>query len=172
MREAGLQKETMVDLLMEDRRKSIDDYNKDNAEFDVTKYLDANEQVIRAQLQKARASGIVSRETQAAVLKGMILDYQEGKHRKGLGALTALKAVELLNKMTGYEAPVEMKVDHEIKVNVLPIAEKPFTGELPPLMVSDLGGSVIPTGEVAPDIIDAEISPAPTETPESEELFP
>jgi hypothetical protein len=139
----GYQKEAMVDELMRVRSQDIANAQneKAQAEKDLTDFLneDTTKQKAHRALSENRNSPFVSRDTQAAILKGMILDYEKGRRRPGLSALTVLKAVELLNKMTGYEAPVVQEVHVDHKVNVLPIIGEVFQGHLEPLEVIDIG---------------------------------
>jgi len=163
----GFQKEVMADKLYEVRRKQADDYTKELAEKDVHDFLEttAAEQDAALRLEHQRKTPIVSRESQLAVLKGMLRDYEKGVRRPGLSAHSVLKAAELINKMTGYEAPIEHKHEVEHKVNVLPIIQAPFKGELEPLEIIDLGDA---------SIVDTSKGTSPPETPltpeESKEL--
>lgn len=148
----GHQKEIMVDQLLKLKQQAANQATEDacaderqKAELEVTDFLSqpSSQQQAHAKLANDRTSPYVSREAQAAVLKGMILDYEKGRRRPGLSALTVLRAVELLNKMTGYEAPVKQEVTHEHKVNVLPIIGEAFKGELEPLEVIDIDGQAV-----------------------------
>lgn len=98
------------------------------------------EEEVLARIQRLRKSGIVSRATQMATLKGMVLDYENGIYKKGLTAITVVKALELLNSMGGYHEPikVEHNHEHEHEVHVFPVVEAPFKGELEPLDVIDI----------------------------------
>lgn len=159
----GFQKEVMVDELYRLRKQHADDYTKELAEKEVFNYLEGDpvKQTAAQRLAQERASPLVSRETQIATLKGMVRDYELGKRKAGLSAHSVLKAVELLNKMTGYEAPVVVEHNHEIKVNVLPIVAQPFTGEMEPLDIIDIGdANVIATTPTTPT------NPDPTPPPD------
>lgn len=161
---AGFQKEEMVRKLYEIRKINNASFSIDDAELEITDFY-ADDVILEdaaKALNKARYSPLVSRETQTATLKGMILDYQQGKNRKGLGAISVLKAIELLNRMTGYDAPQKVEVAHDVRVNVFPIVGSTFKGELPPLDIIDIEGSVVVTQE--------DLTPSDNLTPE--ELFP
>ena len=140
----GYQQEAMMQEYLRVRRKAQDDSQKeldpDELEFDVRSFLSKDETRRKAAMKLASdaTNPVVSRETQMAVLKQLVQDYFRGKKRPGLGALTVMKAVELLNKMGGYEAPEKVEHTHEHKVAVLPIVGQAFTGSLPPLQVSDV----------------------------------
>lgn len=139
------QKEDMVFKLHELRSKNNSAYSITEAEDDVVHAMtmDAVMDDAHRSLKSARYSPFVSRETQIAVLKGMILDYENGRNRKGLSALTVLKAVELLNKMTGYEAPIKQEVKTSHTVHVLPMVGESFKGEMPPLKIIDIDSTVV-----------------------------
>jgi len=111
------------------------------AEFDVRTFLSTNEARRQAAMKLAdqATNPIVSRETQIAILKQLVQDFYRGKKRPGLSALTMLKAVELLNKMCGYDAPEKKEVNVNHKIMTLPIVAEPFKGHLPPLKVVDIG---------------------------------
>jgi len=137
----GYQKEVMADELYRVRKQNADDYTKEQAEKEVFDYLEQDQATMdaAARLESQRKSPMVSRETQMATLKGMIRDYEKGIRRPGLSAHSVLKAAELLNKMTGYEAPVEHKHEVEHTINVLPVIGESFKGALEPLDIIDLG---------------------------------
>jgi hypothetical protein len=139
-RSHGFQKEAMVQEYLRVRRKAQEDYKQEEAEDDVRNFLsgDNARRDAAARLALDSTSPVVSRETQLAFLKQLILDFTKGKKRPGLSALTALKAVELINKMAAYDAPEKVEHVHEHKVNVLPIIAQPFEGALPPLKVYDV----------------------------------
>lgn len=159
----------MVQKLFELRKANNSAYTVTDAATDISDHYsdDVILQEAHKALTKARYSPIVSRSTQAAVLKGMILDYQSGKQRRGLGAISVLKAVELLNRMTGYDAPQQVEIKHDVKVNVFPIVGAAFTGELPPLDIIDIDSTVVVDLDR-----DKPTTPAPDPTQTLEELFP
>lgn len=142
--QAGNHVEEVIQRTFEANVQKNKAYQRRQAEIEVYGYADtpAAERDALEQIQKMRKSGMVSKGTQIATLKGMILDYENGKYKKGLSALTALKAIELLNKMGGYDVPekVEHKHEHEHEVTIgtFPVAEQPFKGELEPLQVTDI----------------------------------
>ena len=143
----------------------VEEFNGQMAEFDVKQFLSTDEARRKAsqELAKNSTSPIVSKETQIAVLKQLVQDFFKGKKRSGLTAHTALKAMELLNKMCGYDAPVEQKLTHEHKVTAIPVIQTPFVGTLPPLNVIDVPDSDIHnhgriTIAIADEVAD-EISP-------------
>lgn len=174
----GHQKEIMVDQLLKLKQQAANQATEDErqkAELEVTDFLSqpSSQQQAHAKLANDRTSPYVSREAQAAVLKGMILDYEKGRRRPGLSALTVLRAVELLNKMTGYEAPVKQEVTHEHKVNVLPIIGEAFKGELEPLDVIDIDGqAVADTSSALPTQTQTHSPQNQTSTQEPEEVLP
>ncbi len=140
----GYQMEDMQQEYLRIRRNALskidEEFEEADAEFDVRCFLSTDEKRRAAanKLAMDSTSPIVSKQTQMAVLKQLIQDYFRNKKRPGLTALTALKAVELLNKMTGYDAPIEQTVSHEHKVIAMPVAQEVFKGELPPLDVIDI----------------------------------
>jgi hypothetical protein len=174
----GHQKEIMVDQLLKLRQQAANQATQDErqqAEQDITDFLSqpSSQQQAHSKLANDRTSPYVSRDAQAAVLKGMILDYEKGRRRPGLSALTVLRAVELLNKMTGYEAPVKQEVTHEHKVNVLPIIGESFKGELEPLDVIDIDGqAVADTSSTLPTQTYSTPTPTPAPAQEPEEVLP
>jgi len=163
---SGYQKETMVEKLFELRKANNAAITMDQAEDEVDAYYSTDLILEEAHktLSRARHSPIVSRETQTAFLKGMLLDFTNGKKRRGLGAMSALKAVELLNRMTGYDAPQEIKVKHDHVVNVFPVVGEGFTGELPPLDIIDIDSTVV--------LDHKPTKPKPLDEMTPEELFP
>lgn len=176
----GYQKEVLVQEYVKARQKAAEDYqvelDTENAEFDVNAFLSSDEAKRQAAMRLASdaVSPVVSRETQMAVLKQLIQDFFRGKKRVGLSALTVMKAVELLNKMTGYEAPVKQEITHDHKINVFPVISEPFKGELEPLKVCDVQADdgIIDVVAMAP-----ESNPNPNQSLEEnksdpEELFP
>lgn len=180
----GYQKEVMADELFRVRKKQAEEYTKEQADKEVSDFLDTDQATIdaAARLEQQRKTPIVSRESQMALLKGMIRDYEKGVRRPGLSAHSVLKAAELLNKMTGYEQPQEIKVEHEHKINVLPIAAEPFRGELEPLNVIDLGDATIvdsgplqtapPTPPPEPPTLQPKPPPEPETKPEEPDEEP
>jgi hypothetical protein len=166
----GYQQEAMAEEYLRVRREALakidEDLNADDAFFDVKDFLSKDESRRKAAMALANnaTSPIVSRETQVAMLKQLIQDFFRGKKRAGLSALTALKAAELINKMCGYDAPVEQKLTHEHKVMVMPVISQAFTGELPPLRVTDVNDD---DGRGMTSIASA---PDPTETPLDKDL--
>ena len=141
----GYQQEAMVAEYQRIRNKAISEFEEEvddpDALLDVREFLSKDESRRKAAMKLANDANapIVSRETQVAFFKQLIQDFMRNKKRPGLSALTALKAGELLNKMCGYDAPVEQKITHEHKVSTLPVIQQPFKGELPPLKVMDIG---------------------------------
>lgn len=108
--------------------------------LDVKAFLSTDEVKLKAsrKLAEESQSPIVSKETQTAILKQLIIDFNRGKKRPGLSAITVLKAVELLNKMYSYESPVKQEISMEHKVTCLPVIQAPFVGQLPILKVVDI----------------------------------
>jgi len=140
----GVHQEAMVDEYLRVRREALaligEEVTSADAELDVRQFLSTNEVRRKAAMMLAdgAANPVVSRETQMSVLKQLIQDFYRGKKRPGLSALTMLRAVELLNKMCGYDAPVKQEVTHEHKILQMPVIQTPFKGELPPLRVIDI----------------------------------
>lgn len=160
----GFVQEEMIQEYARVRREALaqidEELNDSQAYFDVRQFLSTDEARLKAtrSLAYTAMSPVVSKETQTAVLKQLIQDFNRGKKRPGLNALSVLKAVELLNKMLGYDAPIKQEIKAEHKVTVLPVIQAPFRGELPPLRVNDLAaedGSItsiaISDNEVDPD---------------------
>lgn len=170
---SSYQKEDMAAKLHEIRVKVNTAYSQNDAYSEIDTLLGDADVVneITTNLKKSRFSPIVSRETQTAVLKGMILDYENGRNRRGLSALTVLKAVELLNKMAGYDAPVKQETTVDHKVHVLPVVGESFTGELPPLDIVDIDATVVMTDEdMKPKLNPASSpNPDPSDTPDPAE---
>lgn len=142
----GFHQEEAVERMMTAGLKANKNFSREQAEIEVYGYANSEEGELEAlaQIKRLRRSGIVSRTTQLATLKGMVLDYENGVYKKGLTALTVLKAMELLNKMNGYEAPEvhEHKHEHEHEIVTFPVVEQPFKGELEPLQVTDMDENV------------------------------
>ncbi len=188
----GYQKEVMAEELYKVRKRTADEYTKEQAENDVFNFfeLDPSKHEAAKRLATERASPYVSRETQLATLKGMVRDYELGKRRPGLSAISVLKAIELINKMTGYEEPIKIEHKHEHKVDVFPVIGEPFKGELPPLEIIDIGDVTVANTTATPPtdqrlnpvhakLAEANIpkqnpvyTPEPESEPDSEELFP
>lgn len=128
------------------------------AYFDVKQFLSTDEARLKAtrQLAEDAQSPIVSKQTNIAILKQMIQDFNRNKKRPGLSAITVLKAVELINKMTGYDAPIKQEIKAEHKVTCLPVIQAPFVGQLPVLRVHDLSdeygnNTTVALGDKDPD---------------------
>jgi hypothetical protein len=163
------------------RRKALGDaadaLDEAEAEFDVRNFLSKDETRRKAAMALAEnaTSPIVSRETQTAILKQLVQDFFRGKKRPGLSTLTVLKAVELINKMTGYDAPVKTEVSHEHKITVFPVISQPFKGELPALRVFDVKNEedgivdavAVSDREISPEQAEVTVEPQPEITPDS-----
>ncbi len=140
----GYQQEELVMEYARVRREAlskIDESLSDHqALFDVRQFLstDAVKRKAAQALAENSQSPIVSKETNLAILKQLIQDFYKGKKRPGLSAITVLKAVELINKMTGYESPIKQEIKAEHTVTCLPVIQAPFKGQLPILKVVDL----------------------------------
>lgn len=173
----GHQKEVMVSEYIKARQRALEhtqeEVDKDELEFDVNAFLSSDEAKRQAAFRLATdaVSPVVSRETQMAVLKQLIQDFFRGKKRVGLSTLTVLKAVELLNKMTGYEAPQKVEVEHDHKINVFPVISEPFKGELEPLKVVDVQ-EISPDGQASNVSVALSPTPPPDQSPKPDELFP
>jgi len=141
----GFQQEEMHSEYLRVRKAALDkigeDLKTEEAYLDVRNFINQPDNIRKASqvLAQNASSPVVSKETQLAVLKQMMMDFMRGKKRPGLSALTALKAAEIINKMCGFDAPIEQKLTHEHKVTCLPVIEQPYKGELPPLKVIDVG---------------------------------
>ena len=120
--------------------KIDEELTESQAYFDVRQFLSTDEAKRKASqsLAENANSPIVSKETNIAILKSLISDFNRNKKRPGLNALTVLKAVELINRMCSYDSPVKHEIKAEHKVTCLPVIQAPFKGELPVLRVHDL----------------------------------
>jgi len=140
----GYQQELMASEYLRVRRKALGDaadaIDEAEAEFDVRSFLSKDETKRKAAMALAEnaLSPIVSRETQTAILKQLIVDFNRNKKRPGLNALTVLKAVELINKMAGYDKGEKVEHTHEHKITVFPVISSPFTGTMEKLKVYDV----------------------------------
>lgn len=174
----GVQQETMTMEYIKQRRKALanteQELDNDQLEFDVREFLSRDESRRKAAMRLAAdaTNPIVSRETQLAILKQLVSDFYRGKKRPGLNAMTMLKAAELINKMTGYDAPIKQEINVEHKVNVLPIVGEAFKGELEPLRVVDVL-DVTPEGSTTTSVALPEAEhPQPQPQPPQRELTP
>ena len=141
----GYQQEEFINEYARVRREALsqvdEELTESQAYFDVRQFLSTDEAKRKAaqSLAENANSPIVSKETNIAILKQMIQDFNRGKKRAGLSAITVLKAVELINRMTGYDAPIKQEIKAEHRVTCLPVIQAPFKGELPVLRVVDIG---------------------------------
>jgi len=140
----GYQQEALVAEYARVRKEALakigEELTESQAYFDVRQFLSTDEVKLKAsrQLAEDANSPIVSKQTQVAILKNMIQEYNRGKKRPGLSAITVLKAVELISKICGYDAPIKQEIKAEHKVTCLPVIQTPFKGQLPPLLVQDI----------------------------------
>jgi hypothetical protein len=140
----GYQQEALVAEYARVRKEALakigEELTESQAYFDVKAFLstDAVKRKAAQALAENSQSPIVSKETNLAILKQLIQDFYKGKKRPGLSAITVLKAVELINKMTGYESPIKQEIKAEHRVTCLPVIQTPFVGQLPILRVVDL----------------------------------
>jgi hypothetical protein len=166
----GYQQEAMSSEYLRVRRKALGDaadaIDESEAEFDVRSFLSKDETKRKAVMALAEnaLSPIVSRETQLAILKQLIIDFNRNKKRPGLNALTVMKAVELINKMCGFEKAEKVEHSHEHKITVFPVISQSFKGELSPLKVFDVRNE-------EDGIVDAVVLPAEPQTEITPESF-
>jgi len=164
----GYQQEAMTSEYLRVRREALakidEEIDDPDAEFDVRNFLSKDESRRKAAMQLANdaANPVVSRQTQMAILKQLVMDYFRGKKRPGLSALTALQATKMINEMSGYDKLPDQKITHEHKITTLPVIQQPFKGELAPLKVTDISaedGSVVSIANGDGDGISPAVSP-------------
>ena len=68
-----------------------------------------------------------------ATLKGLLLDYHNNVPRPGLDAKIIPKVIEIINRMQGFDAPIQVETKSEHKILVFPVTQDSFKGDLPPL---------------------------------------
>lgn len=140
----GYVQEEMIAEYARVRREALaqidETLTESQAYFDVKQFLSTDEVRLKAtrQLAEDANSPIVSKQTNIAILKQMIQDFNRNKKRPGLSAITVLKAVELINRMCSYDSPVKQEISMEHKVTCLPVIQAPFVGQLPVLKVVDI----------------------------------
>lgn len=93
------------------------------------------------QLEELAASPLISKDTQAAFFKTILLDYvaarRAGDTTVGPALKDVLSAAKLLNETYGLADPIKTETKHDITLHSFPVAQAPFRGELPELEVID-----------------------------------
>jgi hypothetical protein len=118
----------------------------ESARLQVAQAERTNSRALTSALRELAASPLIGKDTQAAFFRTIMLDYMENQVLVAQGAPASptapslrdvLAAAKLLNETAGLNAPTKVESTLDITLKAFPVAQAPFQGELPELVIQD-----------------------------------